>query len=118
MGLFSVELADQYARKGFSSGRYDYDGGVMVALFIFTGLAVYFYLRSAATGKKWMRNFGIAYLVLVVGRLLLVEVWGMELLFRFITFFIIGLLLVAVAWYGKNSEHRKAITNNEHNNHE
>lgn len=74
------------------------DSGTMVALFMYTFAAATLFLRSQMSGFAWQRYAAVVLVVLVVGRLLFVEVWDMELLARIVTFIVIGVVLVAVAW--------------------
>lgn len=77
------------------------DLAVTVSLIIFTifGLVVYVYGRTK--GIQHYQYAGGIVLTFVVGRLLLVDVWRMELLERFITFFMVGVLLISTAFYGR-----------------
>ena len=79
---------------------------VTISLVIYTiiGLIAYFY--GLANEKKGLRLYGGALVGFVVGRLLLVDVWKMELAGRVVTFFLIGALLVSTAFLGKRSETR------------
>ncbi len=74
---------------------------VMIALTIYTiiGLTAYFYGLSQGMRVLWV--YGGVLVGFVVGRLLLVEVWRMELGIRVITFFLIGLLLIGTAFLTK-----------------
>ena len=73
----------------------------MISLVVYTliGLICYFY--GLANKKNNLRLYGGALIGFVVGRLLLVEVWRMELTGRIVTFFLIGALLVGTAFLGK-----------------
>jgi uncharacterized membrane protein len=77
------------------------DIAITVSLIIFTvcGLASYVYGRT--TNILHYQYAGGIVLAFVVGRLLLVDVWRMELLERFITFFMVGVLLISTAFYGR-----------------
>ncbi len=77
------------------------DLAVMVALLIYTviGLIAYFYGRANA--KKTLGLYGGVLLGCVIGRLLLVDVWQMPISSRFITFFVIGALLMSTAFFGR-----------------
>ncbi len=113
VGLFSVEQLSNYRTYTY----YDYDGAAMVALFIYTMVASYFYIRSKAENSVWKRNVAIAYFIIIVGRLLFIDVWNMGLFFRVITFCIIGAIIVTVAWFEKsNSKH--LTSTNKHSDHE
>jgi len=84
------------------------DVAVMVSLIVYTvvGLITYFY--RPADGSKGLRLYGGALLGFVVGRLLLVDVWRMELTGRIMTFFLIGALLVSTAFLGEK-KHRSRL---------
>lgn len=77
------------------------DVAVMICLvvYIIVGLITYFY--GLLNEKKGLRLYGAILLGSTVGRLLLVDVWGMDLTGRIITFFLIGALLVSTAFLGK-----------------
>jgi len=84
---------------------------VMISLVIYTiiGLIAYFY--GLANGKRSLYLYGGALVGFVVGRLLLVDVWRMELAGRIVMFFLIGALLVSTAFLGRK-KHNKEIINN------
>lgn len=77
------------------------DDAVMFALLVYTlvGLACYLYGRSR--GNEELKIYGGLLLGFVVGRLLLIEVWRMELTGRIITFFLVGGLLMSTAFLGR-----------------
>lgn len=77
---------------------------VMISLVVYTiiGLICYFY--GLTNEKKGLRLYGGALVGFVVGRLLLVDVWRMELAGRIVTFFLIGALLVSTAFLGKKKK--------------
>lgn len=79
---------------------------VMISLVIYTivGLLAYFYGRLNEV--KGFLTYGGALLAFVVGRLLLIDVWQMDLTRRIITFFLIGALLVSTAFIGRAKERR------------
>lgn len=77
------------------------DTAVMFSLVIYTiiGLITYFY--GLTNKKRVLRIYGAVMLGFVVGRLLLVDVWKMEIAGRIVTFFMIGALLVSTAFLGR-----------------
>jgi len=83
---------------------------VMISLVIYTiiGLIAYFY--GLANGKRGLYLYGGALVGFVVGRLLLIDVWRMELAGRIVMFFLIGALLVSTAFLGRK-KHDKEIIN-------
>ncbi|MDP2668248.1 MAG: DUF2339 domain-containing protein [bacterium] len=82
----------------------DYDSATMLSLVVYTlvGLAAYFY--ALAHDGHTLKYYGGAMLGFVVGRLILVDVWDMELSGRIITFFAIGALLISTAFYGRRNK--------------
>ncbi|MDO8551913.1 MAG: DUF2339 domain-containing protein [bacterium] len=75
---------------------------VMICLIIYTiiGLIAYFYGRTNDKGN--IRIYGGVLLAFVVVRLLLIDVWNMELTWRIITFFAVGALLMSTAFFGRH----------------
>ncbi len=73
---------------------------VMISLVVYTiaGLICYFY--GFTNEKKSLLFYGGTLIGLVVARLLLVDVWKMELAGRIVIFFLIGALLVSTAFLG------------------
>jgi uncharacterized membrane protein len=76
----------------------------MVSLLIYTiiGLASYFY--GLTNEKSGLRLYGGTLVGFVVARLLLVDVWDMELTGRIVTFFLIGTLLISTAFLKKKGK--------------
>ena len=70
----------------------------MIALSCYTVLGLITYIYGTRQGKKGMRVYGSVLIALVVGRLLLIEVWDMALTARIITFFVIGALLMSTVF--------------------
>ncbi|MBI4992533.1 MAG: DUF2339 domain-containing protein [Candidatus Magasanikbacteria bacterium] len=85
---------------------------VMASLLVYTiiGLITYFY--GLTNGRKGLRLYGGALLGFVVGRLLLVDVWMMELSGRIMTFFIVGALLISTAFLGKKKQGSNLLSKN------
>lgn len=80
------------------------NSAVMIALVVYTIIGLISYFYGLANEKKGLRIYGGALIGLVVGRLLLVDVWKMELAGRIVTFFLIGALLVSTAFFGKKKQ--------------
>ena len=80
------------------------DIATMVSLVVYTvvGLATYFYGKTRE--KNIMRVYGAVLLTLVVGRLLLIDVWDMALAGRIVTFFLVGILLTTTAFFGRGKK--------------
>jgi hypothetical protein len=84
----------------------DEDMAALVALTIYTLVGMVLYLKARLTEGKELRMYGSGLLVLVAVRLLLVEVWSMDIFGRIITFFVIGALFMSTAFLGK----KKSVT--------
>jgi len=80
------------------------DQAVMFALFIYTVIGLITYIYGRVHNIKGFSVYGGVLLGFVVGRLLLVDVWKMELSGRIITFFIIGSLLIGTAFIGRSKK--------------
>ena len=70
---------------------------VTFALFIYTLVGLFLYQYGHKVGKIELRRAGQLLLAFVVLRLLLVDVWEMELWWRIVTFLGIGLLFIGTA---------------------
>lgn len=66
----------------------------MIILFLYTIIGLTTYLTGDFDGKKLLKRYGLGVILLVLARLLLVEVWEMELTTRIITFFCIGVVMI------------------------
>jgi len=90
------------------------DTAVMLSLLIYTiiGIIVYFYGKSKS--EKYLVVYGGLLLGFVVARLLIIDVWKMELAGRIVTFFIIGALMMGTAFLGRKKE--RSQHKNEDNN--
>lgn len=70
---------------------------VTVALFVYTVAGLLAYSRGRMVGSKSWRRIGVMLLSAVILRLALVDVWGMDLVWRIFTFLGIGLLFIITA---------------------
>jgi uncharacterized membrane protein len=86
---------------GLQYNTVEYNTATMFSLVIYTVVGLAFYFYGIANGKRGLRFYGDALIGFVIGRLLLVEVWEMELATKIITFFLIGALLVSTAFFKK-----------------
>ncbi len=77
------------------------DVATTVSLVVFTILGLSSFVYGRASQHIHFKYAGGILLAFVVGRLLLVDVWDMSLLERFITFFMVGILLISTAFYGR-----------------
>src|SRR3989338_5116190 len=79
----------------------------MASLLIFSLIGLYFYLKGELEKRKILYRFGLSVLIFVVARLLIFEVWLMEISFRIITFFLIGLMFTGSVILRKSSNNKK-----------
>lgn len=86
------------------------DTAVMLALAIYTVVGIGIYLEGVAKDYSVLRTYGGLILGTVVARLLLVDVWNMELTGRIVTFFVIGSLLMSTAFLGRGRDKNKTVT--------
>ncbi len=66
----------------------------MFTLLVYSAIGLQSYVRGERDNRKILYRFGMALLIFVVVRLLVVEVWDMQLSMRIVTFFVIGLLFI------------------------
>ncbi|MDC1205407.1 DUF2339 domain-containing protein [Candidatus Pacebacteria bacterium] len=92
---------------------FTYDVGTTLSLVVYTisGLTLFAYGKIHDVSS--LRMGGAVLVALVIGRLLLVEVWNMSLGGKIITFFVIGILLMSTAFIRKSS---KGETDNQQTN--
>lgn len=86
------------------AARRDIAVGASLVIFTLIGLITYF---SGRTQGKGLRYYGGALLVFVVGRLLIVDIWQMDLAGRIVVFFLVGTLLITTAFIGRRFSVRK-----------
>jgi uncharacterized membrane protein len=81
-----------------------YHVGTLLALLLYSAVAVWLLVTHHTTRERWRRHASTLLIVLVVGRLLLVEVWnnGMNPLVQVLVFVGVGVLLVAGSWLERN----------------
>lgn len=96
-GLYIVSLI----WLSLEAGIIDNDIAHMVALIIYTIVGLVFYIRGVTKNIHDIKIAGGVILALVVGRLLLVEAWNMDLFGRIITFFVVAILLISTALISK-----------------
>jgi uncharacterized membrane protein len=80
------------------------DTATMGALIIYTLIGIATYLYGLEKGSYVLKTYGGILLALVVGRLLIVDVWQMQLTGRIITFCLIGALLMSTAFLGRKKK--------------
>ena len=67
----------------------------MLTLGIYIAVGLFTYIKGELEKHKVLERFGLGVIIFVIARLLLVEVWNMVLFWRIITFFAIGIALMA-----------------------
>ncbi len=87
---------------------YDAAVAVMISLAVYTVIGIMSYFFGKRNDRVVYRNYGAALLILVVVRLLLVDVWEMDLAVRIVTFIVIGILFVSTAFIANKN---KSVTN-------
>lgn len=80
------------------------DIAVMVALIIYTLVGITSYFYALGSKKHTLMIYGGCVLGFVVIRLLIVDVWRMDLTGKIITFFLIGALLISTAFLSKRKK--------------
>lgn len=78
-----------------------YEQGTMVALLIYLITGLTLYIEGRSMGSQGLKIAGAALIAIVVGRLLLVEVWAMTITGRIIIFTIVGVVLISTAFIKK-----------------
>lgn len=79
----------------------DQSTSVLVSLVIYTLLGIFAYFYGLIKNKETLKHCGAVLLALVIARLVLVDVWDMELSKRIVTFVSIGILFISTAFIGK-----------------
>jgi succinate dehydrogenase hydrophobic anchor subunit len=69
-------------------------------MIIGVGLYVH-YQHSELSNERVLRFAGLLLVLFVIGHLLLIEIWDMDIVPRIITFFVIGGLLMSTAFMKK-----------------
>ena len=92
-----------------------YDVATTVSLIIYTVLGLALLLIGRTQDNKLWQLCGGVLLGLVVARLLLIDVWQMDLVGRIVTFFVVGGLLISTAFIGKNKSTTSSPTHLDNN---
>ena len=84
---------------------------VMIALvvYILIGLATYF--QGLENNNHGLKMYGGVLVGFVVARLLLIDVWRMDLAGRILTFSVVGVLLMSTAFLGKKKKNSEVSDN-------
>lgn len=78
------------------------DIAVMISLLIYTVIGLITYFFGRVHGMRLLGIYGGILLGLVIARLLLVDIWNMSIASRFVTFFVVGILLMSTAFFGRD----------------
>ena len=81
------------------------DFATMVTRIIFTVVGLIAYFNGLYGKDVARRTYGVVLIAFVVGRLLMVDVWDMELFGRVVTFIAIGVLLMSTAFVTRKNKH-------------
>lgn len=77
------------------------DQATMLSLLVYTVIGMTLYIKGKIASEKNKKAFGGIILLFVTGHLLLVDVWGMDVLGRIATFSMIGILFMSTAFIGR-----------------
>jgi len=80
--------------RTLTAGMVNDDSARMIALILYTIVGLGVYINGQINHRRVRYWFGLILLLLVIGRLLIIEVWDMALAGRIVMFFLIGLLLM------------------------
>ncbi|MFM2424249.1 MAG: putative rane protein, partial [Candidatus Parcubacteria bacterium] len=75
--------------------------GTAVSLVTYTVIGLGLYIGGIKTSDEYARLFGAMIVGGVVVRLMLIDIWELELIFRIVAFFVIGVLLLGTAFIKK-----------------
>jgi hypothetical protein len=89
------------------------DVAVTISLFTYTAIGLGTYIYGRVRDVPAVGKYGGIMLAFVVLRLVMVDVWDMELAQRIFTFFVVGILLIGTAFIKKE---KKADTNQTNQN--
>lgn len=88
---------------------FDDDLATMLSLTVYTILGLISFFLGKVKDDRGMKIVGGVLLGLVAGRLLIVDVWAMDLFGKIITFLVIGTLFVSTAFFGKSDTQKTVI---------
>ena len=80
------------------------DSAVFISLFIYTIVGLSAYFMGLFGSSPILKRYGSVLLILVVLRLILVDVWNMELVRRVITFIVLGIMFISTAFISKKQK--------------
>ncbi|MFH1866673.1 MAG: DUF2339 domain-containing protein [Patescibacteria group bacterium] len=94
------------------AGLTNYDFATMIALVMYTIIALITHVAGKIKEKKSLRLYGAILLGFVILRLFTVDVWDMELTGKIITFFAVGILLMSTAFINRKKESPQLTNSN------
>lgn len=80
------------------------DTGVFVSLFIYCISGLYTYFTGKFRDIKILRNYGSVILICLVVRLVIVDVWNMDIVLRVVTFIVIGGMFIGTAFISNKNK--------------
>ena len=86
------------------------DLGRMLALVLFAVAGIYTYFKGQTSRSQVVYRFGQVLTLFVIGRLLLIEVWDMNLGLRIVTFFGIGVVFILAVMINRSLGLQAKIT--------
>jgi uncharacterized membrane protein len=78
-----------------------YETATMISLFVYMVSGIALFVEGTTNGSSALRTAGGILIALVVGRLLLIEVWDMTIAGKIVIFTIIGVMLISTAFIKK-----------------
>lgn len=102
--MFILSTFYVYSLIWLSSGAMfqNSDMAVFVSLFIYTIIGLITHFTGLFKHHVVLKNYGMVLLVLVVLRLVVVDVWNMELSLRIVTFIVLGIMFISTAFISKS----------------
>ena len=95
---------------------FNQDSAVLISLFIYTVVGLGTYFTGLFNMRDVLKKYGATLLILVVLRLVLVDVWHMELAMRVVTFIILGVMFISTAFISKRQKEEHMEIGGEINN--
>jgi uncharacterized membrane protein len=80
------------------------DSAVFASLLVYTIIGLCTHFIGLFKQRVILKNYGMILLILVVVRLVLVDIWNMDLSLRVVTFVVLGILFVSTAFISKNQK--------------
>ncbi len=80
------------------------DQAIFLSLLVYTLLGAFFYVTGKLYASHNKKVAGAFLLIFVTGHLLLIDIWGMDVVGRIVTFCFIGILLISTAFIGNKKD--------------